>query len=238
MPKSSVVFWDRYFYPDYDDNWDHKLFRAEILKHLDSTAILLDVGAGSGLVPEMNFKGLAGQVYGIDPDRRVLSNPYLEKAFIGFGDAMRPFQDNQFDVVICCNVLEHIQDPGSFFREIGRVLKKGGWLLTKTPNRFHYVALIAQITPPGFHRWFNRIRGRNMEDTFPTYYHVNTRKRQIRIAGQTGFQVGAINFYEGRPEYLRFSFIAYLPGIIYERIINGLGFSGLKAVMISKFIKR
>lgn len=37
-----------------------------------------------------------------------------------------PFQDNRFDYVISTEVFEHIPDPYSGFREIHRILKKGG----------------------------------------------------------------------------------------------------------------
>lgn len=237
MAKGLIGFLDRLFYNNLGDNWDHQIFRTEILKYIHPDTFMLDVGAGSGLVSEMDFKGLAGQVYGIDPDRRVLDNPYLNKAFVGFGDSMRQFEDNRFDVVICCNVLEHIPDPAPFFNEVRRVLKNGGFLITKTPNKFHYVPLIAMITPSGFHQFINKIRGRKGEDTFPTFYHANTKKQQMRIAQATGFEITGIQLYEGRPEYLRVNFLLYIPGIIYERLVNLLHLDCLKVVVITTFKK-
>ena len=40
-----------------------------------------------------------------------------------------PFKDNEFDVILCNHVLEHIPDYQSALREIERVLKPGGKLL-------------------------------------------------------------------------------------------------------------
>jgi predicted nicotinamide N-methyase len=45
--------------------------------------MVLDIGAGAGIVSQMNFKGLARRIHGIDPDPRVLENPYLNQASIG-----------------------------------------------------------------------------------------------------------------------------------------------------------
>jgi SAM-dependent methyltransferase len=39
-----------------------------------------------------------------------------------------PFQDNQFDYVICSHVIEHVDDPESFLREIFRVGNGRGYL--------------------------------------------------------------------------------------------------------------
>jgi SAM-dependent methyltransferase len=50
-------------------------------------------------------------------------------------DASFPFSTSQFDVVLVCEVIEHLQsDPVKVFREIKRILKPGGHLILTTPN--------------------------------------------------------------------------------------------------------
>jgi ubiquinone/menaquinone biosynthesis C-methylase UbiE len=44
-------------------------------------------------------------------------------------------EDNYFDVVICFQLIEHIQDDNTLLKEIFRVLKPGGKLLLTTPNK-------------------------------------------------------------------------------------------------------
>ncbi len=44
-----------------------------------------------------------------------------------------PFNDNQYDVVICNHVLEHVKDDKKAMSEILRVLKKGGFALIHVP---------------------------------------------------------------------------------------------------------
>ena len=46
-----------------------------------------------------------------------------------------PYPDGSFDVVVCCEILEHLLvDPMHMMVEIHRVLKPGGHLLLTTPN--------------------------------------------------------------------------------------------------------
>jgi ubiquinone/menaquinone biosynthesis C-methylase UbiE len=52
------------------------------------------------------------------------------------------FQDGEFDVVICCETLEHIPAVGTAMHEISRVLKKGGLFFITTPSYFNAYSLV------------------------------------------------------------------------------------------------
>lgn len=45
-----------------------------------------------------------------------------------------PYNDNIFDEVYSAFVIEHMKNPGSFLKELKRVLKKNGTLVIKTDN--------------------------------------------------------------------------------------------------------
>ena len=217
---SRLVNWlDRTLYRDHGPNWDDELFRARILEHLAPDARVLDLGAGAGLVQQMNFRGRAAHVCGLDPDHRVLDNPHLDEARVGTGEAI-PYEDGSFDVIFADNVLEHLADPLPVFREAARALNPGGVFLAKTPNRRHYVPLIARATPHRFHALVNRRRGRRDSDTFRTFYRANTPGTVRRLAERAGLEILQIALVEGRPEYLRTSAAAYLCGAAYERLVN------------------
>lgn len=235
---TAIVGWmDRTFYPSHSDFWDDELFRSYILESICPNSVVLDLGAGAGIVQQMNFKGLAAKVCGIDPDPRVTSNPHLDEGLIGAGEAI-PYPDNFFDVVFADNVLEHLPNPEAVFAEIARVLKPGGVMLAKTPNRWHYVAMIASLTPTWFHKAFNRMRGRDVEDTFPTRYRANRRRVLKQLAHLSGMNLEDLVRIEGRPEYLRFSAPTYLVGTIYERIVNATRLlSPIRVVLLMKIRK-
>jgi SAM-dependent methyltransferase len=234
----NLVEWiDRRFYAKFPKNWDDELFRDAILKLIDPHWEALDLGAGAGLLPQMNFRGLVRKVSGVDLDPRVLSNPALDEANVGAGEAI-PYPDEAFDLIFADNVLEHLPDPAAVFREIWRTLRPGGVFLFKTPNRRHYVPTLARLTPHSVHQFVNRLRGRAADDTFPTVYRANTSAAIRRLARDADLIVKDLRLIEGRPEYLRMSALTYLPGIAYERFVNSIPqFAPFRVVMIGQLSK-
>lgn len=210
---------DRRWYPDVRNNWDDELFRQAILARLTRSSVMLDLGAGAGIVEQMNFRGVAGRVHGLDPDERVLQNPCLDEARVGTAEQL-PYPDEHFDLVFADNVFEHLARPQQVFDEIARVLRPGGVLLAKTPNKWHYMPFVARITPHAFHRFYNRLRGRAEVDTFPTRYLANSRAALARLAHNSGLKVMGVRFIESRPEYLRINVLLYTLGRLYERLVN------------------
>jgi len=217
MSKTTKIL-DRYLYPDYQDNWDIHLFEERISKYLNPECTVLDLGAGAGKT-SLNIRGQASLVCGVDLDERVLQNPYLDEAKIAPAESI-PYADNYFDVVICMHVLEHLRNPEIVFKEAYRVLKPDGLFLIKTPNKFHYAPFLGRATPTRFHKFYNKIRHRDEDDTFPTYYKANSEKQIKRLANSAGFSIKSLEIIEGRPEYLRITWPTYLLGTLYERIVN------------------
>jgi SAM-dependent methyltransferase len=210
---------DRKLYPGVGSNWDDELLRESVLRRLKPEMCVLDLGAGRGLVAQMAFRGLARRVVGVDLDPRVGSNPNLDEGIVASATQL-PFPASSFDLVVCDNVLEHVDEPARVMSEVARVLRPGGRFLAKTPNRKHYMPLISRMTPTSFHRWVNRLRGRNESDTFRTQYRINTPRDVELHARSCGLEVEKIRLIEGRPEYLRIAAVTYLVGAVYERLVN------------------
>ncbi|KDB05077.1 hypothetical protein U879_03520 [Defluviimonas sp. 20V17] len=198
---------------------------------------LLDLGAGAGIVEQMNFRGKCARVCGVDLDPRVMENPWLDDARVSDAGEI-PYADESFDIVVADNVMEHLAAPEEVLNEAKRVLRPGGHLLFKTPNRNHYMPMIARSTPHWFHEYFNRTRGREAEDTFATLYRLNSRSQLRRLAAATGFEVAEIALLEDRPEYLRFSALTYFIGMVYQRAVTHVpGLSGLRILLIGHLRK-
>jgi SAM-dependent methyltransferase len=149
----------------------------------------------------------------------VHDNRNLDEAVVADLGALA-FDDATFDLVFSKYMLEHLDDPVRAFRELRRVTKPGGHLVVHAPNRFHYYALAAKITPHRFHVWFNDKRGQAEEDTFETRYRANDRFALRRIAAASRWRIIELDLFETKPAYRLFHPFAYRAGIAYERTVD------------------
>ena len=106
-----------------------------------SDITVLDVGCGGGLLAE-EFASVGSRVIGVDPSEPSLLVARAHAAEVGLaieyvhgmGESL-PLEDKSFDVVYCCDVLEHVADLDRVTAEISRVLKPNGVYLYDTINR-------------------------------------------------------------------------------------------------------
>lgn len=106
---------------------------------------ILDLGCGDGSLTYILAKAGA-EVIGIDNEELGLkyANENLESVnqkknlrytFIATSAYELPFDTETFDFVVCCDVVEHLNEPERMFREVSRVLKTGGKFVLTTPYR-------------------------------------------------------------------------------------------------------
>ncbi len=115
-----------------EKNWDHLAAVATILAHTQPGARILDAGAEiySNVLPALFLYGYR-DLHGINltftaPARRGPIR-YIP------GDLTRtPYPDSSFDAITCMSVIEHGVPLDAYFREMFRLLKPGGRLITST----------------------------------------------------------------------------------------------------------
>jgi SAM-dependent methyltransferase len=206
------------------------IFFTRVNALLEPGHVVLDVGCGRGSAAEdpvrtrrtlRNLKGKAARVIGIDVDPAATENPFLDEFRLIEGPAW-PLPDDSIDLMVCDYVLEHLEDPGQFFSEVRRVLKDGGHLCLRTPNRWGYVALAASVIPNRHHsKVTSRVQdGRKEEDVFPTLYRCNSRGTIRRRMLEAGFDA-VVYGYESEPNYLAFSRVAYFLGTLHQKFAPG-----------------
>ena len=132
--------WDAGFYAKY----------ADTLKPGQPGARVLDVGCGVGqVVARLAEAGF--EAHGVD-----VSEPNIERAKrfcprCQLYDGQRlPFPDGHFASAGALNVLEHVEEPEAFIRELARVVEMGGKVVLSSPNFFRVL---------GFRDYHARMRG-------------------------------------------------------------------------------
>lgn len=224
-------------YPRITDRDTVPRFVERLRGMLRPTDVVLDLGAGAGARNTYALRGRVRRLVGVDYDPRVGSNPLLDAGIRGDVTAL-PFRDSTFDVVFAIYVLEHVTQPTMLAAEIHRVLRPGGLFVTLTPNVAHYATLAARLTPTAFHRWFNERRGRLHADTFPTAYRLNSKRALTAHFAAAGLERLAVEGVEVQPNYLTFSTVAFLGGVVYERIVNASErLSAIRVNLIASFRK-
>ena len=135
-------------HPDKVKTWDtYKM--VKIINEGDRSTFILDVGCNGSpmlsILKRLGFKNLYGcdlflkkipsSLTEIDSSRyRPIIEMHEDKTFnISIQNLEKTnFQDNMFDYITSLSVIEHGVNIQNYFKEMNRIMKKGGMLLTST----------------------------------------------------------------------------------------------------------
>ncbi|OIO40654.1 hypothetical protein AUJ10_02300 [Candidatus Pacearchaeota archaeon CG1_02_31_27] len=132
------------YHKNLDKNWPYypvylekMAFVKKILRDLDRKSKILDAGCGEGiLVEELKKEGF--DIIGLDYN---YSSKYVKKGSI----FDMPFKDETFDVILCLDVIEHLnfEEQEKTLKEINRVAKKNALIILSIPNLAHLASRIS-----------------------------------------------------------------------------------------------
>jgi ubiquinone/menaquinone biosynthesis C-methylase UbiE len=193
-------------------------FAAMARRHVTGDSVIAELGCGHTSTITAGA-GACRLVVGMDLSPKVAESRGVDCRLRGDLYEL-PFADKSIDLAILRYVVEHLVRPEAALREVARVLRPGAKVLLLTPNRRHYVCVIARLTPHWFHRWFLARHGRFDEDVCPTLYRANTPRRLREVASNLGFRVLELELLEPAPGYLTWSWPSFLLGLAYERLVN------------------
>jgi SAM-dependent methyltransferase len=227
MMKYQNIFFPESKFGGYTDVDGTVQFYLRINALIKPDFFVVDLGCGRGAYRDdicetrrklRAFKGRCAKIIGVDVDPQAKTNPLVDE-FRLLTSSRLPIDDLSVDLIFSDNVLEHIPDPVAYFSECARVLKPGGYLCIRTPNKFGYVALAAILIPNRLHSRVTSFSqaGRKDEDVFPTLYRCNT-VGKIRSMLKKNNMDGAVYEYEAEPSYLEFSKWAYFLGCVHRKL--------------------
>lgn len=178
----------------YSKEYDHMLLAQPIMADIApiKNPLVLDVATGTARMPLalLRHTHFQGRVIGADLSRRMLSHAAYKiggdsrAALVWTPAENLPFPDDTFDVVTCLEALEFMIDTRAVLREIARVLRPGGLLLTTnrintrtmpgktwTDDRMQAELEAVGIEQVGFEVWqvdYNRVWGHKVGTSSPT----------------------------------------------------------------------
>jgi ubiquinone/menaquinone biosynthesis C-methylase UbiE len=149
----------------------------EFVRSLGRVDRALDLGCGDGrLTAELDAVELTAadvSAVALERARRRLPDATL---LLVHTDAVLPFDDGGFDLVMCAETLEHVRDVQLFLSEARRVLRPGGTLAITTP------ATPPLMRPP---------------DPLSPHLRFFTRHSLERLLGELGFDVRSLERRSG-----------------------------------------
>jgi 2-polyprenyl-3-methyl-5-hydroxy-6-metoxy-1,4-benzoquinol methylase len=153
--------------------------------------------AGGGSVSFLPLSSLDHPIITVvDIDETQLrSNAYASNKILGDIQTYS-FPSNSFDLIACCNVIEHLDRPDQAITRFYHALAPGGLLFIAAPNPESLSGIVTRYTPHWFHVWFSRVIYRNKNagqpghHPFPTVFHrVVSPKALLDFCEKLGFEV-------------------------------------------------
>ncbi|MBI4706344.1 MAG: methyltransferase domain-containing protein [Candidatus Omnitrophica bacterium] len=153
---------------------------------------VLDVGCGEGMLGSFLLDD--NQVYGVEIFEEKVKRcceKGINAKLVRDNDPI-PYMDSCFDVVTCCQVLEHLLNPFYMVEEMHRVLKNDGLLVVTVPNIYD---LITRVRFP-FGIWTKIQFGANLG-----HIRFYSKKTLIKLIKEEGFVI---------QKCISYGFIVYL----------------------------
>jgi len=107
---------------------------------------LLDFGSGTGqFTIRLHASGRYRSVTGADLFPRSATLPAAIRWVQGDLNEPLPADDASFDLIVCAEVIEHLENPRAMCRELFRLLRPGGHLVLSTPNNESWRSIVALV---------------------------------------------------------------------------------------------
>lgn len=96
---------------------------------------VLDVGGGRGEFLQWAAAQCQIEPWLLDTSQHAAQCAQQRSLWAVPGDCYElPFRDCYFDVVVCAELIEHLEDPARCIRELRRVCKLNGWITITVPH--------------------------------------------------------------------------------------------------------
>lgn len=206
----------------------------EVKKRDDSLAVL-DIGCGDGRIccllnsvnkirEKISFHGIDSSPLEIEFARSLAEFMQMDNLKFNIGDVESlQLEGNFFDVVICLDMVEHLEEPEKCLSKIFKALKPGGMSILATCNDSNPIRTLGKLfksriaSKSQVHQHEKPIEG------FPGHGHVSAKglRQWVKMVKNQGFIVEGIrrtNIFFGGPRYdkhpIVFAFVLLIDNIL------------------------
>lgn len=220
IDKAFKIFFNETYLDAYRNNLNMYTSNCKKIIHLGSGKSSLSKYCSANLSEK--------QIYSLDITPEVLMiNPDSYKIVADASEL--PFLSTAIDLIATEHTFEHFKNPEQVLREIYRVLKPGGYLVSTFPNSWYYASIISRLTPYWFHIFYLKLlHGASDEiikqEKFPTYYKFNSYIKIKKTSKKLQFKIAAMKTYIGLPGYTNaLPFPLHFLAVIYHALIEKMG---------------
>ena len=169
---------------------------------LNKDLSILDFGCGSGIyviiLLLMGYKDVRGADINKKFDKRVIEKLNFSKKTFVLIDGKLPYPDKTFDFINSSQVLEHVSDLDSYYKEAARVLKDDGICFFSFPHRLQIYDTHSRTF---IIHWFPKFIRKILYDVFSqsggkalnNYLFLNTLLHHKKVANKYFFIFKNIN---------------------------------------------
>jgi 2-polyprenyl-3-methyl-5-hydroxy-6-metoxy-1,4-benzoquinol methylase len=159
---------------------------ADALRHAGvTTGKLLDIGCGSGnLYPFVRDR--FSSYVGVDLVRYDSFPAGADWVEANLDQLPLPLAAQCADVVVAVEVIEHLENPRAFMREIVRLAKHGGMVVVTTPNQLSLLSKMTLVLKNRF--------GAFQDVHYPAHITALLEIDLVRIASECGLQNLSISY--------------------------------------------
>jgi len=137
---------------------------------------ILEAGGGSNMRLELD-PSIKAVITTIDiSDVQLAENTYAAHKIKGDLCSYK-YDPASYDLIVCYDVLEHLEDPEAAVRAFIPALRPGGLIVIGSPNPKSFKGLVTKFTPHSVHAAFYRVFHNNPNAGKPGYFPYPTTLR-------------------------------------------------------------
>jgi 2-polyprenyl-3-methyl-5-hydroxy-6-metoxy-1,4-benzoquinol methylase len=158
---------------------------ADVLGARGAHGLIADVGCGRGDLWQA-LGGTFQSCIGIDAVRYDGLPPEVEFHAADLDAARLPLRDASVDVAAAIEVIEHLENPRAFARELARIVRPGGWVVITTPNQLSALSLLTLVLKGRFSAF--------QDDAYPAHRTALLEIDLRRIMAECGLRDLAVSY--------------------------------------------